>query len=74
MFCGSGSDTHSVKVVLREGATELAIRGESRMFYPGQEPFGGEHKYDKALLQPDRAAYRRHMDHIWDAVSILRYR
>jgi hypothetical protein len=74
MFCGGGIDTHTVKVILREGATKLAIRGESRMFYPGQEAFGGEHQYDKALLQPDRAAYKRHMDRIWEAVSVFRYR
>jgi hypothetical protein len=74
MFCGGGIDTHTVKVILREGATKLAIRGESRMLYPGQEPFGGEHQYDKALLQPDRAAYKQHMDRIWKAVSVFRYR
>lgn len=74
LFCGGGIDTHTVKVILREGATKLAIRGESRMLYPGQEPFGGEHQYDKALLQPDRAAYKRHMDRIWEAVSVFRYR
>jgi hypothetical protein len=74
MFCGGGIDTHTVKVVLREGATKLAIRGESRMLYPGQEPFGGEHQYDKALLQPNRIAYKQHMDRVWDAVSVFRYR
>jgi hypothetical protein len=74
MFCGGGIDAHTVKVILREGATKLAIRGESRMLYPGQEPFGGEHQYDKALLQPDRAAYKQHMDRIWEAVSVFRYR
>lgn len=73
MFCGGGIDAHTVKVILREGATKLAIRGESRMLYPGQEPFGGEHQYDKALLQPDRAGYKRHMDRIWEAVSAFRY-
>lgn len=74
LFCGGGIDTHTVKVILREGATKLAIRGESRMLYPGQEPFGGEHQYDKALLQPDRAAYKRHLDRVWQEVSVFRYR
>ena len=74
MFCGGGIDTHTVKVILREGATKLAIRGESRMLYLGQEPFGGEHQYDKALLQPDRKAYKLHMDRVWEEVSVFRYR
>lgn len=74
MFCGGAIEPHTVKVILREGATKLAIRGESRMLYPGQEPFGGEHQYDKALLQPDRAAYKRHLDQVWQAVSVFRYR
>lgn len=74
MFCGGGIDTHTVKVILREGATKLAIRGESTMLYPGQAPFGGEHQYDKALLQPDRAAYKAHMDRVWREVSMFRYR
>lgn len=74
MFCGGGIDTHTIKVILREGATKLAIRGESTMIYSGQEPFGGEHQYDKALLQPDRAAYRKHMDRVWQDVSVFRLR
>ena len=74
MFCGGGIDTHTVKVILREGATKLAIRGESTMIYPGQEPFGGEHQYDKALLQPDRATYRKHMDRVWQDVSVMHIR
>ena len=73
MFCG-GVDTHTVKVILREGATKLAIRGESTMLYPGQAPFGGVRQYDKALLQPVRAAYKKHMDRIWQEVSVFRYR
>ena len=74
LFCGGGIDTHTVKVILREGATKLAIRGESTMLYPGQPAFGGEHQYDKALLQPDRAAYRKHMDRVWQDVSVFRIR
>lgn len=74
MFCGGGIDTHTIKVILREGATKLAIRGESTMIYPGQEPFGGGHQYDKALLQPDRAAYWKHMDRVWQDVSVMHIR
>lgn len=74
LFCGGGIDTHTVKVILREGATKLAIRGESTMIYPGHEPFGGQHQYDKALLQPDRALYKKHMDRVWQDVSVFRIR
>jgi hypothetical protein len=73
-FCGGGIEPHTVKVILREAATKLAIRGKSNMLYPGQEPFGGEHEYDKALLQPNRTAYKQHMDRIWREVSVFRYR
>lgn len=74
MFCGGGVDSHTVKVILREGATKLAMRGESTMLYPGQAPFGGVRQYDKSLLQPVRAAYKKHMDRIWQEVSVFRYR
>jgi len=74
MFCSGGIDTDTVKVILREGATKLAIRGQSRMIYPDNEPFGGEHEYDKALLQPDRAAYKKHMDRVWQNVSVYDFR
>lgn len=73
LFCGGGIDTHTVKVILREGAAKLAIRGESRMVYPGQAPFGGEHRYDKALLERDRTAYKRHLDRVWQEVSVFRF-
>jgi hypothetical protein len=69
LFGGGGVDPHTVKVILREGSTKLAIRGASLMRHPGQQPFGGEHRHDKALLAPERAAYRKHMDAVWRKVS-----
>lgn len=69
-FCGGGIDSDTVKVILREGATKLAIRGQSRVQYPGEAPFGGEHQHDKALLRPDMAAYKQHLDAVWQTVSI----
>lgn len=69
LFCGGGIEPYTVKVILREGATKLAIRGESLVRYPGQTPFGGEHKYDKALLAPERSAYKIHMDSVWRKAS-----
>ena len=57
LFCGGGVEPYTVKVILHEGLTKLAIRGESLVQLPGQQSFGGEHKYDKALLQPAYAVY-----------------
>ncbi|WP_177196602.1 M949_RS01915 family surface polysaccharide biosynthesis protein [Duganella sp. CF517] len=68
-FCGGGVDPYVVKVILRDGATKLAIRGESLVRFPGQPPFGGEHKHDKALLSPAYAAYKQHLDRVWTTVS-----
>ena len=70
LSCGGGVDSYMVKVILREGPNKLAIRGESLVKLPGQEPFGGEHQYDKALLSPTYAAYKQHMDLVWKTVSL----
>lgn len=69
LFCGGGVDPHAVKVILREGSTKLAIRGESVVRYPGQAPFGGGRQHDKVLLTPARAAYKQHMDTVWRKVA-----
>lgn len=69
LFCGGGIDPYTVKVILRDGATKLAIRGESLVRMKGQEPFGGGHQYDNALLTPTYAAYKQHLDRVWRAVS-----
>ncbi|WP_373999828.1 M949_RS01915 family surface polysaccharide biosynthesis protein [Duganella sp. 1411] len=68
-FCSGGVDPYTVKVILRDGATKLAIRGESLVRFPGQPPFGGTHQHDKALLSPAYAAYKQHLDQIWKVVS-----
>lgn len=72
LFCGGGVAPSTVKVILREGATKLAIRGESlvQIEHPGVEPFGGEHKLDAALLKPERALYRQHMTAVWKKVAV----
>lgn len=72
LFCGGGIDSQTVKVILREGSTKLAVRGESRVELPGQPAFGGEHQYDKALLSPERAAYKRYLDQVWKSVVVDR--
>jgi hypothetical protein len=69
MFCGGAVDSYLVKVILREGATKLAIRGQSRVSYSGEYVFGGEHDHDKLLKSPAFAAYKAHMDKVWKQVS-----
>lgn len=70
LLCGGGIDSYTIKVILREGGNKLAIRGNSLVKIPGQEPFGGERQYDKALLSPANAAYKQHMDKVWKVVSV----
>ncbi len=70
LFCGGGIDSYTIKVILREGTNKLAIRGDSMVKLPAQEPFGGEHQHDKPLLTPANAAYKQHMDQVWKAVSV----
>lgn len=74
LFCGGGIEPSIVKVILRDGATKLAIRGESTVQLPGRHPFGGEHQHDKVLLQPANAVFKRHLDQVWDKVSVDRRR
>ena len=72
LFCGGGVGPYTVKVILRDGTTKLAIRGESLVRIKGQAPFGGGHQYDKALLDPvnaANAAYKQHLDRVWRTVS-----
>lgn len=69
MFCGGGIEPATVKVILRQGALKLAIRGEALLRFPGKE-FGGEFKRDQALLEPRNAAFKRHLDKVWNRVYI----
>jgi len=72
LFCGGAIEPSTVKVILRDGPVKLAIRGESlvKVQQGGVEAFGGEHKHDAALLKPERAAYKQHLDAVWAKVSV----
>lgn len=67
LFCSGGVDYSTVKVILREGATKLAIRGELE-FHDSGPALQGKRQYDAALLQPINAAYKKHMDTVWKTV------
>jgi hypothetical protein len=69
LLCGGGIDPYTVKVILREGQLKLAIRGESDLKLPGQEPMPGARQYDKALQTQRYSAYKKHMDQVWRTVS-----
>jgi hypothetical protein len=71
-FCGGGVDPSVVKVILRQGKDKFAIRGESLIKFKGQEPMGGTNKADKALLNSDKAEFKRHMDKVWQQVYVER--
>ena len=71
LFCSGGGDYSTVKVILREGATKLAIRGE--LEFHGKPPaLEGKRQYDPALLQPANAAYKKHLDAVWKALAGMR--
>jgi len=69
LFCGGGIEPRTVKVILREGTTKLAVRGNSLIAFPNQQPFGGEHRFDEALGREGMSAYRSHLEKIWNTVS-----
>lgn len=70
--CTGGIEPRTIKIILREGPAKFAIRGESEVRLPGQQPFGGEHTHDKSLLDSANRALRQHMEAIWAKVSIDR--
>lgn len=71
LFCSGGIDFSTVKVILREGATKLAIRGELE-FHGNTPALEGKRQYDPALLQPANAAYKKHLDAVWKALVRMR--
>lgn len=69
MFCGGGIEPATLKVILRQGERKLAIRGQQAIRFPRQT-FGGEQTHDEALLAPRNAAFKRHLEAVWDKVSV----
>lgn len=71
-FCGGGVDPGVLKIILRQGATKFALRGENEILIPGYEPDGGRYTPDKDLLLPGNAVFMRHLDKIWQLVKVVK--
>lgn len=70
LFCGGGVEPSTIKVILRQGETKLAIRGESLIRLPGQAPIGGNRTPDAALQQPKNAPFLKHLEYVWNSVYV----
>jgi hypothetical protein len=71
IFCGGGVDPAVLKVILRQGDTKLALRGETELRFKGQAPMGGKNTPDKALLLPENAVFKQHLDKVWKQVKAV---
>ncbi len=73
LFCSGSIDYSTVKVILRDGGTKLAIRGELEMYQPGGKPaLQGKKQYDQSLLQPANSIYKQHLDAIWARIKLVK--
>ena len=71
MFCGGGVDPSELKVILRQGETKLALRGDTQVKV-AEAPVrweGGANTPDKALSKPENAVFKRHLDKVWAQVK-----
>lgn len=69
MFCGGGIEPDTVKVILRQGALKLAVRGTAQVRLR-EQTFGGDHRHDRALLDHRNEGFKQHLDAVWKRVSI----
>lgn len=70
-FCGGGVDPGVLKIIMRQGETKFALRGENEILIPGYAPDGGKNTPDKALLLPENAVFKRHLDKVWAQVKVV---
>jgi len=70
-FCGGGVDPGVLKVILRQGETKFALRGETELRLKGMAPAGGQYKPDKDLLLPANAVFKQHLEKVWQQVKVV---
>lgn len=73
LFCSGGVDSKTIKIIMRTKNEKFALRGKSRMVLPGQESFGGEMEMDALLKKNKNAAYRDHLNKIWNDICVEKY-
>lgn len=71
-FCGGGVDPGVLKIILRQGGTKLALRGENEIPIPGYASDGGRYTPDKDLLLPGNTMFMRHLDKVWQQVKVVK--
>ncbi len=69
LFCGGGADPSTVKVILRQGDTKYAIRGELTRL-PGRPKSAGSRTPDPTLLQPANAPFLKHLESVWNGLHV----
>jgi len=68
LFCGTGVDAHSVKVIMREGVLKYAVRGEADVVRQrGIRSTFGTRVFDKSLDAANLVSYKYHLDKVWTA-------
>lgn len=70
LSCGGGIDANTLKVILRQGAQKLALRGTTLRNARMEAHYGGDMAFDPALLLKENAAFKAHLKFIRDKVYV----
>ncbi|NHZ87778.1 hypothetical protein F2P45_01835 [Massilia sp. CCM 8733] len=70
MSCGGGIDANTLKVILRQGAQKLALRGTTLRNAKMDAHYGGEMSFDPTLLLKENAVFKTHLKFIRDKVYV----
>ncbi|WP_154667904.1 M949_RS01915 family surface polysaccharide biosynthesis protein [Pseudoduganella violaceinigra] len=73
LSCGIGQEPADIKVIMRQGESKFAIRGQTLVRTAGQPAQGGARKPDASLLQPENTVFLNHMTSIWNKIYIQKF-